>query len=66
MRLALANFRIWVRRHGSEMGGLAGRGAEKRMRAEDQNRHVESRARFWAELRDGQREAEAHSARRDS
>ena len=34
----------------------------KRQREEEGGRRVVARARFWAELREGQREAEAHKA----
>ena len=42
------------------------RGALRRLwrrsqRGQDERRAAEARARFWAEVREGQREAEAHS-----
>jgi hypothetical protein len=63
--MALAHLRAWGRRYGSRVRGFLGRGAGG-ARMEDDCRHAEARIRFWAELREGQREAEAHSARRDS
>ena len=38
----------------------------KRKRDREETLRIAARARFWAELRDGQREAEAHGARRGS
>lgn len=65
VRLALAPLSAWVRRHGSRMRAFLRRSATSGARSEDGGRHVEARARFWAELREGQREAEAQCARRD-
>lgn len=65
LRRALAHHCGWVWRQGGRVRGLLGRGAAERARSEDDRRHVEARARFWAELREGQREAAAHGARLD-
>jgi hypothetical protein len=63
VRLALAPLSTWARRRGSRMRAFLRRSATNSERSEDDGRHVEARARFWAELREGQREAEAECAR---
>ena len=47
------------------MRGFLSHSAAERTQTDDEGRHVEARARFWAEFREGQREADAHSARLD-
>jgi hypothetical protein len=65
MRQALASLlgRVW--RHGTRLrarlAGIAAPGAP----SQGDPRHAQARARFWAELREGQREAEAQCGRRD-
>ena len=39
--------------------------AGKRQRDQEDRRRSAARARFWADLREGQREAEAHCSRQD-
>lgn len=62
-RLALARLYRRVRRQGGRMRGLFGYGAENTASTADECHHIEARARFWAEFREGQREADAQSAR---
>jgi hypothetical protein len=64
-RLRLVQLFGWVWRQGRRGHAFLGRSATERARVEGDCRQVEARARFWAELREGQREAEALSARRD-
>jgi hypothetical protein len=64
VRPALAHCGAWVRRLSGTMRGWLARGAARRARTERDCRYLEARARFWAEVRAGQREAEALSARR--
>lgn len=45
--------------------GLLARTTADRSLTEDDCRQAEARARFWSELREGQREAAAQSATRD-
>ena len=57
LRKALARHWGWLwRRDGKVLGRLAGKTEHDEARAE-------ARAHFWAELREGQREAEAQCAR---
>jgi hypothetical protein len=63
--MAFAQLNRWMWRLASGTRGLLGRGAERRARTADDSRRIEARTRFWAELREGQREAETHSGRRD-
>ena len=63
LRLALARQYGWVWRTGSRVRGVLGRSAAKREQAAEDRRHTEARARFWAEHREGERQAEAHCAR---
>lgn len=63
--LALAQLSRWMSRLSSGTRDLLGRGAARRARTEDEYRQVQARARFWAEVREGQREAEAQSGRRE-
>ena len=44
---------------------LLGLIAAKRERDQEDSRQSAARARFWADLREGQREAEAHCSRHD-
>lgn len=64
MRLALARLTGWLGRRGSRMRAFFVRDSTD-TGSNDDGRHVEARARFWSELREGQREAEAQCARRD-
>jgi hypothetical protein len=61
MRLALARLSGWVGRRAGRIRALFGRGAALGA-GDDGHRHLEARARFWAEHREGQREAEAQCA----
>ena len=54
--MALARLWRWLRRRQVSV-------AAKKERGEDGNRRGDARSRFWTEFREGQREAEAHSAR---
>ena len=65
MRLALARHYGWVRRQGSKVRDLFGRTAANQEQAAEDRRHIEARARFWAEHREGERQAEAQCARLD-
>jgi hypothetical protein len=66
-RLSLALIRpcrrVW-RQGTSRVRGLLARTTADRSLTEDDFRQAEARARFWSELREGQREA-AHSATRN-
>jgi hypothetical protein len=50
----------------SSVRELFGRIAAKRERDREDVRRDAARARFWADHRQGQREADAHGSRRDS
>ena len=63
--LALTRYYGWVYRQGSRVGGILGRNVAQRERVAEDRRHIEARARFWAEHREGERQAEAHCARLD-
>ena len=65
LRLALARHYESVCRQRRRLGGILGRSVAQRERAAEDHRHVEARARFWAEHREGERQAEAHCARLD-
>jgi hypothetical protein len=49
-----------LRRAISMMRDLLGLVAAKRAREQEDSRRSAARARFWAQVREGQREAEAH------
>ena len=66
LRQALARFGGWVGRRRASLRGFLGRGAALRARTLQDRRELDARARFWAEVRAGQREAEALSAKRTS
>ena len=63
MRRALARRwrRLWRRER--RWRGVLGPITAKKERSEDGSRWAEARARFWAELHEGQREADAHRSR---
>jgi hypothetical protein len=66
LRQAIARHgrRVWQRtRRVRELLGLI---AAKRERDREDSRRGAARARFWADVREGRREAEAHCSRRDS
>lgn len=63
LRLALTRHYGWVCRQGSRVGSILGRNVAQGERAAEDRRRIEARARFWAEHREGEREAEAHCAR---
>ena len=65
LRLALTRYGGWVWRQGSRVGGMLAHRAAQRERAAEDRRHIEARARFWAEHREGERQAQAHCARSD-
>jgi len=66
LRQAFARHYGWVSRMGGRVRSVLGLVAAKRERAVEDSRCIEARARFWAELREGQREAEAKCPRLDS
>ena len=61
---ALVRFVGGLRRRSGSMRGFFGRGAALRARTVQDRRDLEARARFWSEVRAGQREAEALSGKR--
>jgi hypothetical protein len=66
LREALARFGEGLRRRSGSLRGFVGRGAALRARTVQDRRDLEARARFWSEVRAGQREAEALSGKRTS
>jgi hypothetical protein len=54
-----------MKRAGSQVRSVVGLIAARREQAAEDTRCIEARARFWDELRKGQREAEANSPRSD-
>jgi hypothetical protein len=60
----LSTLRAWLWRRLNDARGLFARNAARRRRAHDEHGDREARARFWAEFRAGQNEAEARGARR--
>ena len=65
LRQALHRYYGWMRRRASRMRELLGLIAGKKERSAEDSHQKTARARFWADFRAGQREAEAHCARRD-
>ena len=61
--LALRRLQAKVLRH---VRDLLGRSAASRRRTQEDGRERDARARFWAEFREGQDEAEARGGRRKS
>jgi len=59
-RLCQVLARHWRRMWGGSLGGIAA----KRGHDADARRWAEARSRFWTELREGEREAEAQRPRR--
>ena len=62
---ALPRYYGWMRRRTSRMREVLGLIAVKKQRAAEDSNQKTARARFWADFRAGQREAEAHCSRRD-
>jgi len=65
LRLAFARHDGWLWRQGRRVRGWLGHRTAKTERATEDRRHSDERARFWAEFREGERQAEAHCARSD-
>ena len=63
LRQLLARYGGWLPRRGGWTRRVLSRIAAKRTQSEETDRVAEARAHFWAELRAGQREAEAGSSR---
>jgi hypothetical protein len=63
LRQALARWWRWPWRRDGRERGVVGPIAAKKEQDEEASRWAEARARFWTELREGQREAEAHCSR---
>ena len=62
---ALAEHGRWLWQQRDRVGGVLGFRASRRERERADGRRTEERARFWAALREGQREAEARCQRRN-
>ena len=60
LREAIARYGSWMWRRTDAVRELLGRIAAKRERDQENRRRSATRARFWDDLREGQREAEAH------
>jgi len=60
----LSTLRAWLWRRLNDARGLFASNAARRRRARDDRDDREARARFWAEFRAGQDEAEARGTRR--
>jgi hypothetical protein len=65
LRRAIARHDRWVKRGTVMMRELLGVIAAKRERGQEDSRRNAARARFWADLHEGRREAEAHCSRQD-
>ena len=65
LRQALPQYYGWMRRRTSRMRELLGSLAVKKKRAAEDGHQKKARARFWAEFRAGQQEADVHCSRRD-
>jgi hypothetical protein len=65
LRQAIARHGRGVWQRTGRVRELLGLIAAKRERNHEVSRQSAARARFWADVREGQREAEAHCARQD-
>ena len=65
LRQAIVRHGMWVWQRTGRVRELLGLFAAKRERDQEDSRQSATRARFWADLREGQREAEALCSRRD-
>ena len=63
LRQTLALHWGWLWRRARTWHGILGLITAKKEQDEERSQWTEARARFWAELREGQREAEAHCSR---
>jgi len=65
LRQAIVRHGGWVWRGTDRVRELLGLIAAKRERGQEDSRRSAARARFWADVSEGRREAEAHCSRQD-
>ncbi len=65
LRQAIAWYGTWVWQRTGKVRELLSLNAAKREQDHEDSRRSAARARFWADMREGQREAEAHCSRQD-
>lgn len=65
LREEIVRYSKWVLRQTARVRDILKLATAKRERDQENNRQNAARRRFWADLREGQREADAQCARQD-